>query len=184
MKVLKKEMRMKKGLALMVMVALILGLALSAGAMDSELRVKLGVLSHKDYLFGNPGLIMGGDCLFYLKDSPLGIAGGLEYISSARTTSYSDIAWRDVATILSFLYFPTIVRGVYLGVGLEYHWMTEEVTHLYKDWRSIRRESGLGLHLVAGFNLGEYIFLEGKISSVEIDIMNKGGISLQIGAKF
>ncbi len=161
---------------------------LAQGAKDDvlnpEFRIKFGVLSHWDNLFGNYGITVGGDYLFYLEDSPFGIAGGLEYTSSVRTTFYADSAWKDIATTLSFLYFPTSTREVYLGMGLEYHWVTEEEILLYTGYRRIRKDSGLGLHLVVGFNLGKNTFLEGKLSSVGIGYRNKGGISLQIGGRF
>jgi len=151
---------------------------------DPEFRIKFGILSHRDNFFGYSGFIVGSDYLFYLENSSFGIAGGLEYISSAWTTNYLHRDWRDIVMTLSFLYFPTLTREIYLGMGLEYHHLIQEVTYLYTDRRDIRKDSGLGLHFVIGFNLGENIFLEGKINSVGISCANKGGISLQVGYKF
>ena len=177
-------MRARKGLVLIATVVLVLSLALCAKAVDSEIRVKCGVLSHRDNLFGNCGFTMGVDHLLHLQNSPFGITGGLEYTYSAKTTFYSDTDWRDIAATLSFLYFPALTREVYLGMGLEYHWVTEEEIYLYTNYHGVQEESGLGLHFVIGFNLTEHIFIEGKISSLGIGYRNKGGISLQIGSKF
>lgn len=171
---------MKKGLV-SIMAVLILSLALPTMA-SSEFRIKMGVQQHKDALFGNCGYIIGGDYLKYLKDSPFSIAGGLEYISSAKNTFYSDTDWKDTAVTLSIFYSP--IKEVYLGTGLEYHWIIEDELYLYSNYRSIRRKSGLGLHLIGGFNIGKSLFLECKINSVGIGYDNKGGISLQLGGKF
>ncbi len=178
-------MKVKKGLVLIVVGFLVLSLVLCAGAADSGVRLKVGAMSHRDSLFfGDKGSVVGIDYLFRLGESPFGIAGGLEYIHFAKRTFYSDTDWKDIATTLSFLYFPTLMKEVYLAMGLEYHWLTEQETYFYRIWHTIRRKSGLGLHLIVGFNLGKRIFLEGKISSVGIGYKNKGGISLQIGGRF
>lgn len=177
-------MEARKNVGLIVVVFLVLSLILCVGAADSELRLNFGILSYEDESVGNCGFIVGGDYLFHLGDSPFGIAGGLKYISSANTTFYSDTVWRDIATTLSFFYFPSLTEEVYFGMGLEYHWAAEKVIYLDINNRNLRKESGLGLHFVMGFNLGEHIFLEGKIGSVGIGYRNEGGISLQIGGRF
>ena len=154
------------------------------GVLNPEFRIKFGVLSHRDSLFGNCGFIVGVDCLLHFGDGPFGIAGELESITSHRITFYENTTWKDTALILSFLYFPTSMREIYFGMGLEYHWIIKEEQYLWSNYCSVQSESGLGLHLVGGFNFGKYIFLEGKISSVGIGYRNKGGISLQIGSRF
>lgn len=175
-------MTVRKGLV-SVMAVLILSLALPIKA-SSEFRIRAGVLSHWDSLFGNCGYIIGSDYLLNLKETPFGIAGGLEYTPSAKNTFYSNTDWKDMAITLSIFYYPTLKREVYLGTGLEYHWLTKDELYLYSNYRSIRKDSGLGLHLIGGFNIGKSLFLECKINSVGIGYRNKGGISLQLGGKF
>jgi len=183
-----KRVRVISVIGLLLLVSMLVSTQkVEANMVHFKFGMKLGLFLPNDSgardTFGMiPSIRIEYSCLSQGKS--YGILAGLEYFFKSSAISPSrNATWKMIPATITFLYFPNPEKKSYFGIGLGVY--TARIVE--KTWginRSIT-SLALGQHIIAGYNFKDNLFIEGKISSVDISHRdwekNIGGISFGIG---
>jgi len=155
---------------------------------QSGIGVKLGYFIPGDddvnEIYGS-GLTFGADYLYLFLGKSFGANFGIEYFSKGRTSYIDgtpvDQSWAVASISGGFVYFPTSEKSFFIGLGMG-NYSAKETIKVGGISISVS-ESALGFHLMGGYNFDSF-FGEVKISSVDVDGVNAGGMSILAGYRF
>jgi len=181
---------MKKVLIVGIVAALVIG-ALAAPAL-ADIRLKGGwfmpsekVTGEYEGSFPADGLFFGAEMTTMLPGGIIGIGVGAEYFQSNQALEQAplpaeslDVSTRIIPVTATAYIYPS--AGLYVGGGIGYYLVNVTFEGEPQD------KSGIGYHAVAGYQITDRIFLEGKYSTCTISDWwwpgwNVGGISIAAG---
>ena len=181
---------MKKMLVVGIVVALVIG-ALAAPAL-ADIRIKGGWFMPTDKedngpygTFPEDGIFFGAEMVSTLGDT-LGLGIGADYFQSNQTLENVGLplealnaSYRVIPISATAYLYPT--SGLYIGAGIGYYLANVTVGEESED------KSGFGYHGVAGYQITDLIFVEGRYSTCTISDWggwDAGGISIAAGLSF
>jgi hypothetical protein len=177
---------MKKLLLIGIVVALLVGALAAPSVADIRLKGGWFMPTDRDELHGNipaDGIFFGAEMVSSLGGT-LGIGVGADYFQSSGTYEEGltlppvlvDISYRVIPITGTVYLYPA--SGLYIGGGIGYYLANSIDGGVSHD------ENGIGYHVVAGFQVSDQFFVEGKYSTCKISNWSDfdvGGISVAAG---
>lgn len=182
-------------IALMVVLLVCMVTTPTFAEVNSGLRVKAGLFMPGDSdvadLYGN-GLVFGVEYAYPFSNKPYGILGSIDYFPKGATETvyyggylyHVDHEWRVIPITFSFIYFPSVGKNYYFGGGIGNYSATLDAELRETGQSESESESGIGFHILAGYNFSGGFFGRVKYSTADLEGTDAGGISFFGGYRF